>query len=626
MSLLRTANIFGVLQVSRVPGLVLGGPFLIGCRVASLSFDDDQNEAQEMNLNNMFPSSVVKMIVAASICVSVLGCADEDDDQGQGQKQSSVSETAMPAEASNKIDHSGPKVEGNFPIEPDAMKIDWVQNPELPVLPKICSFVYPEGHTPFLAIGFLKAKFQSESWNFATGTKIGEITDVGETSTKRSLSPDGTAIAFWIRQSKSIEVWSYTTGQKVTTINLEKFAQFKLVSADRLLVSQLSKVDGANSYRLRLYDATNGNLLKERPPESDLNKVVFLSGLQVSGNSKFLAYFRSSEGFTVLQTDTLEPIAKIPVEVIPKSIGACAFSPDGTQLVGVVPSRPHTVIFLASLSDGQVQQFSIPGKLGGVTVGLDEPQGIEWLPDQSGWVVGERSIVDAKLRRQIWFMDFGMERFKRNIVLPSGLIHLARPKDPATGFTYPKFQRCDWPAQAVRKAAGELQAGKDVSLRPGDVVKVKVEIGTLKHGDAEHVKTTVKDTLEQRLVLGGMKISGADPAMELVAEYSEGPGQLMTSRGSRLSATAFPHDKAIRSSAATIKLSMQLPGTNKSLWSGDIVVDPATFGVRGKVTERSIRDAVFKFVPDGITDFPMPYFVSEDITLPGFTSKNGSSD
>lgn len=550
------------------------------------------------------------------LTVALVGCTSSEQDVSE-------SVDVQPENQIPRVDvqvQAGPASEGEFPLEPDPLTLEWKDGFELPDLAQITNFEYSSGHTPFLAFGFPKATFTSEVWNLASGKKVGEITDSSIKSTTRSLSPDGAAIAFWIREPQKIEIWSYRTGQKVVDVSLEKFGSFLLVSPQRLLVSVAEENgSGKREYTLSVYDAQSGELVVKKPPVSDLEDVVFLLNAKLSCQGRYLATFSPERGFRVFETEKMNEVATIPVKVLPKASGGCSFSHDGTRLAGISSNASTSIIFVASLKDGSVEQFTFPEPVQQLS-GNAYPPLIEWLPDDSGWVLAGNTIVDSDFKRSVWKIDYGEKNFKRGVVLTGTYIQPSRMKVPSSKWSVPTLKRIEWPQNEISSFADRIASGKGVSLQPGSLISIDVTVGAVVSGDAQAVQNQLTDALFNRMrVMGVEKAKDAPADAVLSMSYSEEPGHWM--RKSRSSLVAQPDgvETGVRSVKSNLQLEVRGPASDDVLWKAEFAVDPRALYMRGQSGAEAIRERAFEQVLNKLKAFPIPYYISEKLTLPGIT-------
>jgi len=115
-------------------------------------------------------------------------------------------------------------------------------------------------------------------------------------------------------------------------------------------------------------------------------------------------------------------------------------------LVGISSSHGLVKIFVASLLDGSVKQYTLDKSLRTGASQPNGPQAIEWLPDQSGWVIKGENVFSKTQGRVVWSNDFGKEKFTRNIVLMDAILHPTKVKDE-TGADQPVLKKLKWSEQ-----------------------------------------------------------------------------------------------------------------------------------------------------------------------------------
>lgn len=513
----------------------------------------------------------------------------------------------------------GTSSEGEFPLVPDPLQVEWKGTFKLPDLAQITNFEYSSGHTPFLAFGFRGATFKSEVWNFASGQKLGEITDASTKSTNRSLSPDGTVIAFWNREQQKIEIWSYKSNQKIADVQLEKFGSFLLVSPHRLLVSIAEENGSEREYTLSVYDAESGELVVKKPTVTVLEDVVFLLSAKLSCNGRYLASFSPERGFRIFETETMRQVGTIPIEVLPKSGGGCSFSHDGTKLAAIASNQNTSIIYIASLQDGSVEQFSFPEPVSRLSGNGYAPP-IEWLPNDSGWVIGGDTIVDWNFKRSVWKIDYGKKNFKRSVVLSGALIGSSAKKVASSKWPMPILQRIEWPQEEISAFAEKISSGNAVSLQPGSSVSVDVTVDAVVSANVQAVKNQLTDALFNRMrVMGVQKANASAADAVLLMTYSEEPGHWLQKSRSSMVAQPDGVETGVRSVKSNGHLEVQSPQSKDVLWSSDFIVNPRSLYMRGQSGADAIRQRVFEQVLNKLKAFPIPYYISDQLTLPGVT-------
>lgn len=564
------------------------------------------------------------------------GCSDDSSnkiDNANGPESPVVDGQTMPGDANSdrpQLAESqlqpvarGSKPDGKFPIAPDAISINSTPGLQLPKLPdQIANYQYSSAHTPFLAFGFPGATYQSESWNLATGQKIGSIDESGLKSTQRSLAPDGTKIAFWNAQQKSIEIWSYESGKQLSNISLESFQLFLLVSSDRILVNASDRTGEETVYQLSVYDTNSGTLIRELPAVTELSEVLFLNSAQVSSTGKYVASFYPERGFKVFETDTMQQIAVLPVTVLPKSGGSCAFSHDGTKLAGVSSSADETLLFVASLSDGTVQEYPFDEPVRRAAGGdRNDYSSIEWLPDDSGWLVGGDRIVDAWTRKTMWKFELRTSTHDRSILIPGSLIRPGSNYDLVSKTGGPVFRQLKWPQDNMQSLARTLRDKMPAKLQPDDSISVDLQVATMTSGEEQNVEQALRVSIDSRLRSIGLQPT-PDGAGDIVlsVQYSEAEGRLMRRNGRFLSAVARPSDTSgIRSVAASVNLTMKRKDTGEQIWSYRMTEDPMALNTGGQTSLQAIRKSVLKSLAESLETSPIPYLITESGVLPGIT-------
>ena len=183
-----------------------------------------------------------------------------------------------------------------WPLAADVSVLPWGETTQFTSPDAVMGMTYPNAPTAAVALGFGATKVGlqgSRSVNLATGEQIGSIDVVTAPTGNKTLSPDGTTVAFAHQESNQkhqITVWSYATGQKIRTIDAEptgqKVSSLVLTSPKRLLTFSDNRIDGKAQRILKLFDVTTGAELKQLAFENTLN----LTHCTISPGGRYLAY------------------------------------------------------------------------------------------------------------------------------------------------------------------------------------------------------------------------------------------------------------------------------------------------------------------------------------------------
>ncbi|MFO0998958.1 MAG: WD40 repeat domain-containing protein [Planctomycetaceae bacterium] len=529
-----------------------------------------------------------------------------------------VTSAEQPAPASIPV----AAAEGRFPLEPDMLNLSWKELSEYPKLPVVCNFEHSAGQTPFLAFGFSGAKFQSECWNFASGTKVGEISDPGGISTSRSLAPDGKHIAFLDKSRQSIEVWSYETGTRLQTIRIEegesRVTGFLLPMADRLITGLQRKI-GEFKYEttLKLFDVVTGQLLKtvlpvENPPSP--------SSFAISDGGRYLAYLTPEGMLQVFESASLDKIVSIPIRPPERALSGCAFSPDGKSLACMMSNATETKISVASLIDGQVSEILLAENLSGNAAYLGPA--IQWLPDQSGWVLNGQRIVNSQLTRQVWAINFqGSTSGNRRMILQQSIVAAGTLKRSKNGqYEPPELVQATWPKNQIDTSISNLinDDGKASQID----VRVIVNTEKSRFDDSEQTTENVRKTIQDAFDAAGLESPNLHGPLELHAFYSEDPGQKLYRKGITSLLIADPKlgGRSFLSTSARVRFELRASGREEPIWKSELVSDPMVLVIEGTLDEKTVHDSARQHLYQLLRGYSYPFHIDDQLTLPGVSS------
>jgi WD40 repeat protein/phage FluMu protein Com len=511
---------------------------------------------------------------------------------------------------------AAPDAPFGWPLTADASALPWGETTRITSPDAVMGMTYPNAPTAAVALGFGATKVGlqgSRSINLATGEQIGSIDVVTTTIGSRTLSPDGTTVAF-IHQEGSekhqVTVWSYATGQKIQTIDAEqpgqKVSSLTLTSPDRLLTFSDQRIDGKQQRLLKLFDATTGAELKRLAFEN----VFDLTHCTISPGGKYLAYLIDTSNLLIIDVGSLAVVAaaKFANSPIYRSSGV-AFNSKGDRIACGFVKDSLTRIEVVDFATGKPSaggEFIGDVGYSPITGAIYLGTSLEWIPGDTGWCVSGSCIVDAKSGKAVWFIDSTAQNgSQRRRPAPDGLLV------PAGSLIDRQLTLIPVPWSSIRSSIAAADNDTSALLRKGSSVSVLVEVGALSHGDATQTTAALKESLTKRLVAEGLTVADGS-AITVYAHYSEKAGHMAQNMLDR--------NQQVQTTNSLIKLEWRGSG-GTPLRTLDLTVNPHLVRVK-EFSAAAYRDAVFEKAIKQIDSCQFPYYIpsgSDQQSLPGLT-------
>jgi WD40 repeat protein/phage FluMu protein Com len=508
---------------------------------------------------------------------------------------------------------AAPDAPFGWPLTADASALPWGETTRITSPDAVMGMTYPNAPTAAVALGFGATKVGlqgSRSINLATGEQIGSIDVVTTTIGSRTLSPDGTTVAF-IHQEGSekhqVTVWSYATGQKIQTIDAEQPGQkVTLTSPDRLLTFSDQRIDGKQQRLLKLFDATTGAELKRLAFEN----VFDLTHCTISPGGKYLAYLIDTSNLLIIDVGSLAVVAaaKFANSPIYRSSGV-AFNSKGDRIACGFVKDSLTRIEVVDFATGKPSaggEFIGDVGYSPITGAIYLGTSLEWIPGDTGWCVSGSCIVDAKSGKAVWFIDSTAQNgSQRRRPAPDGLLV------PAGSLIDRQLTLIPVPWSSIRSSIAAADNDTSALLRKGSSVSVLVEVGALSHGDATQTTAALKESLTKRLVAEGLTVADGS-AITVYAHYSEKAGHMAQNMLDR--------NQQVQTTNSLIKLEWRGSG-GTPLRTLDLTVNPHLVRVK-EFSAAAYRDAVFEKAIKQIDSCQFPYYIpsgSDQQSLPGLT-------
>ncbi|QDT96029.1 WD40 repeat domain-containing protein [Gimesia aquarii] len=503
--------------------------------------------------------------------------------------------------------------------------------------------IHPHSVSPYMGQWYdVNRATHLDVWNLVTEKKVNELSiDIKRSSIsykgKAKLSEDGKYLLLAFQNYKELiprlECWDvmndklkaeWDAGPKGSTIE-----EYNICSPTRAISKTNEKVDGKYHAFLKLWDLTTGKLIKEREIES---LHLINSSYKISPGGKYLIAHSYSDLY-VYDLGSLDLIYETKLKDFLNSdedyynIADLDFSADGKELGLLVSGSNSTTIWIVELSSGKSNKgFQISGSL---SQALREPgyvgSDFVWNPDGAGWLLYGAWYVDRQRRQLIWTLKPVPNVTIRDEVFltPHYLIASTATALKDENGRYiknrePRLVAVPIPEQKISDSLSAYESKSDAILGAGQEISINVNIGELKFGNADEVKSILTDVIQKRLEADGFKIMPDQPLVfKLEYQEQEGNKLQLSKRGAPTAKNPLGRiatGKSIQSTAAVFKLSWIDQPAKKTLWSKQALVNPRFLILRDATAEEA-RKQMFEGLQNRLMAEAIPYFIPENKKL-----------
>ncbi|HEU5115052.1 MAG TPA: hypothetical protein VFT74_00095, partial [Isosphaeraceae bacterium] len=308
---------------------------------------------------------------------------------------------------------------GGWNVTPDPMREPLVFPPLEKVaiqVPKAFAgdrILYPSTPSPFLIVGGNDADDQyREVWDLRSARPVGHIFGRLQAGKPYALSPDGAFFALHtVPVPRATEVWKVADGQRVAQIpddkNIPDLIEF--AGPGRLLIGT------SYARTVVVWDlATSKPVFTISTPEN-----INTKSLALSPTRRYMALYMAHKNRLMIYDLTSGQVAgDIRMQAPGSSNYDCegmAISPDGKALTGLFTLGSDTHLMTWDLTNGQlVTDFESKGRdTYGKSFSYDS-QVVQWLPDQSGWLIQDQTFVERQSGQVVWSMPFPPIKYKEH--------------------------------------------------------------------------------------------------------------------------------------------------------------------------------------------------------------------
>ncbi len=273
--------------------------------------------------------------------------------------------------------------------------------------------LYPTTASPFVILGGNDADDQyREVWDLSSGQAVGRIFGKMQGGKPYALSPDG---AYFVMHTSPVprftEVWRVADGQRVAQIpDGDKIPDLiDFAGAGRVIIGT------TYAKSLVVWDFTTMKpvFTISTPENVDAHSLAFSPG------RRFLAmYMANKNRVMIYDLTTGRQAGDIRMQKQGSSNFDCegmAISPDGTALAGLFTLGSDSHLICWNLANGElVSDFESKGRNPyGKSFSYDS-RVVQWLPDQSGWLIQDQTFVERQGGQVVWSMPFPPIKYKEH--------------------------------------------------------------------------------------------------------------------------------------------------------------------------------------------------------------------
>lgn len=538
-------------------------------------------------------------------------------------------------------------------VDPPRKSTNWTADPQLSIDLKDLDekFIVPNVHTPF--IGFKGTGQNSQIisvWNLATGKEVNvvnlEIPDKKyyyDLNTK--ISFDGKYLLTTAKDPETkiskLAVFNVSTGKLVSEWEAGTAGAhingYKFSGPSTVLAKTLKKENNSFTSILKSWDFKSGKLIKEvllKTNSNDFNtynyRITPGGKYLISGNIRTLSVYDLSSLELVKKVDLFELLkAADTANIVSNSLSLTEkeISDDGSELGLLMKDLNGTSLWTLNLKDGSVvNELYFPGDLYDA---FSEPgylnSKLTWSPEGKGWLLYGAIFVDRQRKQVTWALKPVPNVISRARILltPDSLVtQTASAMRDADGKTLynrkPFLVTVPLPLEEIQQTLAAYDKRSEAYLGAGQQVSLEVNVGNIKFGKPDEVKSILSDVITQRLKTDGFQVA-ADQPIVFKIEYQEQAGNtLQLAKNVKPSAEnplgRVATGKTLETTAALFELSWIDQETQKTLWSKKVAINPQVLYLR-EATAEGARTEMFENLQSRLLAEFIPYFIPKDDKL-----------
>jgi hypothetical protein len=387
-----------------------------------------------------------------------------------------------------------PQVAWQAAADPDAHAETrpWIRQPAI-LFPSSTDLAWPTSISPLMAVlNRNQTEPSAQLWDLSTACNKGIIRGSFDFKDSILLSRDGKYLAG--SGDFGTEVWSFETGKLLARLPLDKHVGEVFVDflPDQSIL-MLGNTPKAGQYKIWSF----GSDPTARKVDLPDGVTIDVHAAAVSPGRRFLATFSQGYVWIVdLQKGELCGMLQVskPEEAqAGNSEAHLCFSPNGLEIAGIFGSSQTPRLMAWSMSDGSpTANFDLSEP---ISNGLDKGRVLECFPDNQGWLVDDRAVMDRSgqewpIKRQD-LRILGLSDNDHLIVANEQMLStwkLARQSDGRLKLATLEIQHEELPPVMFSRDAGTALSG-DAFNRASRRYRSQVEIDILAAEDSALLQT-----------------------------------------------------------------------------------------------------------------------------------------
>ena len=477
-----------------------------------------------------------------------------------------------------------------------------------PITNNDAPIVYSPDLNPFVAVG-------EEVYDLTQGKVVGKAPRSKESFRgNAALSPNGKWFAHELQDPqsriKSIVILDTATGDKQHEVKFATSILGRVLHLSFTANNHLACVTHEKSgSQIQIVSMDTGKPLKKFDTKDllDDRKIAFSSSGQYMAAvlTTRLVVFDVIKGKEVVEMETPAIDTGHPFIFVE----SLAFSSGTSELASLMSAGKAGKRLLIWSAKGKIVEDHDLGLT--VKAGYHLDNALLWSPEGKALLITGDFLFDRNLKSIAWLSQPPPSHNYPHRFLDAEHVLVTRGDSQNRYLAVVRI-----PRKEIDAATAALNAGGAAVLKPGDTVRLDLQVGQTQFTNAAQVSGALQKQVADRLAVGGLKI-GDQGSLTLSVKYSESAGdQLNVVEGDRFGFGGKQTGQKVQETVGVLEARLVAKESGKTLWEKKVVKGNPHF-IEGKVvTDQAVREKMFSGVEFLIRTMPFPYYISADPAAP----------